>query len=77
MTTALRRWRARLDDRVAEVEASIGSAELTAARARERLREHRFARADELAAAEQRLTLIRTTLEAAVDDLEPDRDGAA
>ncbi|WAX57968.1 hypothetical protein M6B22_04175 [Jatrophihabitans cynanchi] len=75
--TAVRRWRRRVEDRIAEVEAAAESAERAAERARQTLREHRFDRADELASAERRLTLIRTTIEAAVDDLEPDRDGAA
>jgi N12 class adenine-specific DNA methylase len=75
--TALRRWRRRVEERVAEIEAAAVAAEQAADRARETVRMHRFNRADELAAAEQRLVLIRTTLEAAVEDLEPDRDGAA
>ena len=75
--TALRRWQRRLDDRIADVEAGIDDCDARAERARDTLREHRFDRADELAAAEQRLELIRTTLEAAVEDLEPERDGAA
>jgi hypothetical protein len=77
VVTALRRWRGRVPARIAEVEAAALVAQQSADRARETVRMHRFDRADELAAAEQRLTLIRTTLEAAVEDLEPDRDGAA
>ena len=77
VVTALRRWRRRVGERGAEVAASVTAAEQTAADARRTLREHRFHRAGDLAQAEQRLQLIRTALEAAVEDLEPDRDGAA
>ena len=69
--SALDRWRRRLDERVAEVSRAIDVAEERLADADETLRTHRFDRADQLADAEVRLELIRTTLEAAVDDLEP------
>ena len=75
--TALRRWRRRLDQRVAEVEAQVEAVEQQAEQARATLRDHRFDRGADLAAAEQRLELIRSALEAGVDDLEPERDGAA
>lgn len=77
VVTALRRWRRHVEQRIAEVDAAAASAEQRGERARQTLREHRFDRADDLACAERRLTLIRTTIEAAVDDLESDRDGAA
>lgn len=77
VVTALRRWRRRLDARIAEVEATADAVERQAEQARATLRDHRFERAADLAAAEQRLALIRSALEAGVEDLEPGRDGAA
>ncbi|MCW2494251.1 helicase-related protein [Jatrophihabitans sp.] len=73
--TALRRWRRRIEDRISEVTAAAVAAEEAAEQARATLREHRFDRARELAVAEQRLDLIRTTIEAAVDDLETENAG--
>ncbi|GAB2457964.1 helicase-related protein [Jatrophihabitans fulvus] len=64
VTTRLRRWADRLDERIAEVAAAAADADDRAAAARDEIDTHRFERADELAAAEATVARLAIALEA-------------
>ena len=66
LVTQLRRWLARLDERIIEVEQASSDAHDAGELEKRTISEHRFSRTDELAAAEARLAQINTALEASI-----------